>query len=129
MRLTNTLLLKDVELHLRTYLTLEHVDYGSDVIRSSKEEWLTITRMDDNFGGYTIRSENKLFVPYSMAGYRTTVSPLEELNEDHTRWTVTFTSDNTVRLSLGPKRMMKERYPTVNDHHMGPVTLGDLYAS
>jgi hypothetical protein len=129
MRLTNDLLLKDVEVHLRTYITLENVDYGSDVIRSPREEWLTITRMDDNWGGYTIRNENRLFVPYSMAGYRTTVSPLEELHDDNNRWTVTWTSENTIRLSLGPKRMMKERYPTVNDHHVGPETLGDLYAS
>jgi nuclear transport factor 2 (NTF2) superfamily protein len=85
--------------------------------------------MNDKFGGYTIRSNNRLFVPYSMAGYRTTVSPLEELHDDNNRWNIVFTSENTIRLSLGPNRMMKERYPTVNDHHIAPASLGDLYAT
>lgn len=129
MRKTNDILLRDVEVHLRTYINLADVDYGNDVVRSPREEWLTITRMDDEVGGYTIRSEDKLFVPYSMAGYRTTVSPLEEMLDDNNRWNITWTSDTTIRLSLGPKRMMKERYPTVNDHHVAPTTLGDLYAS
>jgi len=129
MRKTNDLLLRDIEVHLRTYINLEHVDYGMDVVRSPHEEWLTVTRMDDEAGGYTIRSDDRLFVPYSMAGYRTTVSPLEEMYDDNNRWNVTFTSETTIRLSLGPKRLMKERYPTVNDHHMAPDTLGDLYAS
>jgi hypothetical protein len=85
--------------------------------------------MDDTFGGYTIRSENKLFVPYSMAGYRTTVSPLEEMHDNNNRWDITWVTENTIRLSLGPTRMMKERYPTVNDHHIAPNTLGNLYVS
>lgn len=85
--------------------------------------------MNDKFGGYTIRSNNRLFVPYSMAGYRTTVSPLEELHDDNNRWNIEFTSETTIRLSLGPLRMMKERYPTVNDHHLAPSTLGNLYAT
>lgn len=85
--------------------------------------------MNDSYGGYTIRNGKRLFIPYSMAGYRTTVAPLEELNENNNRWTITFLNDNIIKLSLGPKRLMKERYPTVDDHHVAPENLGDLYVS
>jgi hypothetical protein len=34
MSLTNEVLVHDIEVHLRTYLSLKDVDYGNDVVRS-----------------------------------------------------------------------------------------------
>lgn len=63
--------------------------------------------MNDDHGGYTIKGGDKLWVPFSSSGFRTSVAPASDESKANTRWTIVFLPGNELSLKLGPKRIMK----------------------
>lgn len=89
-------------------------------VRGSEEATpVYITKKSDYFGGYTIKTDQYLWVPLRYSGYRSSVAELEDENDGNSRWSVKFVGENSIKLGLGPMKYIRyKRYRWVNSFYI-----------